>query len=189
MVEPIGFLVLGMLLLVLCLVLLFRTDARRLHSPEGTDLPLGELLPRHYKSFAVVEKQLWSATRDYANTQAWENGWLNLRDTERELIQDYLKNLRSDFLCGRRIFGAILLHSASAKVLAGLEMERIRIELAFHFYYAVMALGLRTGRISVTLLTRLTDVVTILSHDIRTVVRALEREGDVALLNRIVRGA
>jgi hypothetical protein len=31
--------------------------------------------------------------------------------------------------------------------------------------------------------------VTILSYDIRTVVRALEREGDVALLNRIVRGA
>jgi len=187
MFESPEFLVLALVLFGSLLLLLYRerSEKRRLASEEN--LPIEHRLPRHYRSFAEVEKKLWTATEEYEQKGAWETARLSLRPPELKVVRDYLDGLREDFQRGNRIFLAVIRHSPDSSLLAQLEWQRSKIQVSFQLWYMVVSLRLSTDTISVKELRRPTDIVAALAYQVRTMLSIFEESGNAEFVQRILK--
>jgi hypothetical protein len=187
MVESLGFVVLALLLFASLVWLLYRERADKRRLALEKDLPAELRLPHHYRELGEVEKKLWVATEEFAETASWESTRLSLRPPELQVVRGYLAGLREDFGRGNRIFGAVIIHSPDMALLAQLEWQRVKIELSFQFWYRVISVRLSAKAISITELRRLTDVVATLAYQVRTMLRLLEQSGNADFVQSLLK--
>lgn len=181
------FVLLVILLTVLSMVFLLdqKTMERRLALQE--DLPRERLVPRHYKSFTEVEKQLWQAVQGQQRSEPWENVRFERGEPQFAMALAYVHRLREDFQKGHRIFGQIILHSPEMTLCAQLEWERIKIEWAYYRWCFSIWFHLKTIGISMKELRQLTEVVATLSYRVRTLLHAFEDSGNTEFVDSLLR--
>jgi hypothetical protein len=177
-------LALGLLLFLLRMVLLERSERKRLDSESN--VPLEQRIPQHFKDLRAVESQLWSA-EEYNRVNTWETTRLRLRQTELKVVADYVKGLRADFRRGNNIFAAVILHSPNIRFLRGLEWQRLRLGLTFYLWFIAVSLRLMMNSISVKELRRLTDIVATLAYEVRTILAFLEDAGQGEFVKSILK--
>src|SRR5712692_5908504 len=176
------------ILLALSLISFLRQQKdieRRIASQRNT--PREQLLPRHYKSFTEVEKTLWVAVHKQERSTVWEDVRFKGREPEFKIVRDYIYRLREDFQRGHRIFGQVIIHSPEMKLLAQLEWQRVKIELAYYKWCALAWLRLRTVGISIHDLRRLTEIVATLAYHVRLMLNTFENSGNVDFVDSILR--
>ncbi|SRR5712692_963496 len=189
MVRSMGFVILAAALFASLLILVLREKSEKRRLALEKDLPIEQRLPRHYRSFAEVEKKLWLATEAYEQKGAWENMQLSVRPSELRIVRDYLAGLREDFHRGNRIFGAVILRSPNISFFTQLEFRRLMIQLSFHFWYRVICARLRTRAISVTELRRITDIVASLAYQVRIMLSIFENSGNTDVVQSILKNS
>jgi hypothetical protein len=182
-----GFMILAVALLVSLVLLLQRQHREERRLALEKDLPMERRLPRHYRSFAEVEKRLWLATEAYEQTSTWESKRLNLRSPQLRLLREYLRGLRQDLDRGNRIFGAVIAHSPNTGVLMRLEWQRLQTELSFHLWYSIVSVRLATRAVSVMELRRLTNIVASLAYEVRAMLANFERSGNTDFVEWILK--
>jgi hypothetical protein len=175
-------------LLAISLVLFLRTQRdieRRIASQRNT--PRDQLVPRHYKSFAEVEKILWAAVQQQKSSTVWEDVRFKGREPEFQIVQDYVRRVREDFRRGHRIYGQVIIHSPELKIFAELEWHRMKIEFAYYRWCALMWLRLRTVGISIHELRQLTEIVATLAFRVRSMLNTFENSGNVKFVDSVLR--
>ena len=185
-----------MLSLILAGALLYATFAflkeqqvRERRVAAQRDLPREQLLSHHYKSFVQVESKLWSATAESARTAKWDTARIKFRATELHLAREYVRGLQKDFEIGNRIFSVVIGRSPDVRILRQLEWQRIKIELPYYIWYAVIYFRLWTGWISPIELRRLTEIVATLAYEVRSMWSVIERGGNVDFVESLIRNS
>jgi hypothetical protein len=158
---------------------------RRIFSQRN--IPREHLLPRHYKSFTQVESALWAAVQEHKRSMTWDEVRFTERETEFEIVRDYLDGVRDDFRRGHRIYGQVIIHSPELKMFAQLEWQRVKIELAYYKWCALAWLRLRTRGISIHDLRQLTEIVATLSYRVRSMLTTFENSGNGEFVDSILR--
>jgi hypothetical protein len=182
-----GFSLLALLLTVLMVQFLRQQKALERRIASQRALPREQLVPRHYKSFTEVESKLWQAVREQKRSGTWEELRFTQREPEFHIVREYVHGLREDFQRGHRIFGQIIIHSPEMKLFAQLEWERLKIELAYHFWRSVLGFRLRTVGVSIKELRQLTAIVATLAYRVRTMLTALDDTGNIQFVDSILR--
>jgi hypothetical protein len=121
------FYILLSVLLFASLVVFWRQQndiARRMAAQKNVSRE--ELVPRHYKSFTEVERQLWAAVQEHKLGSDLERVRFKVREPEFQIIRDYVRGVRDDFKRGHRIWGQIIIRCPEGKLLAQLEWQRIK---------------------------------------------------------------
>jgi hypothetical protein len=150
------------------------------------DLPREQLLPRHYKSFVELENKLWAATEEGERSK-WDTGSIRLRPPEAKFVRDYVRGLRSDFAQANRIFSVVIGCSPRAEILIEMERHRLKIEFPYGVLCAVVRLRLWTNRVSMKELRLLTEFVSTMAYEVRSILGVLEGEGRVEFVETLLR--
>jgi len=176
------------ILLALSLIFFLRQQKdieRRIASQRNT--PREQLVPRHYKSFAEVDKTLWVAVQQQNRSTVWDDVRFKGQEPGFQIVQDYVRRVREDFRRGHRIFGQVIIHSPEMRLFAQLEWQRVKIELAYYKWCALAWLRLRTIGISVHDLRQLTEIVATLAFRVRSMLNTFENSGNVEFVDSILR--
>ena len=179
-------LILAGALLYITFVYLKQQNARERRIETQRDLPREQLLPHHYTSFVEVENKLWAATAEGARTD-WDTTRIRLRAAERQLVRDYVQGLQKDFEVGNRIFAVVMGHSPEVKMLRQLEWQRIKIEFPYHTWRVWICLRLWMGQVSPGELRHVTEIVSTLAYEVRSMLNVFERGGNVDFVEYLVR--
>ena|SRR2546423_9835496 len=179
----------AVVLLALTLLFLRQQKLQQRRISTQKDLPLEQLVPRHYQSFTKLENELWIATNEQQRAGTWDTQRLKLNPPQFQVVNHYLSGLREDFQCGHRIFGQVILHSPEMTLFTQLETERLRIEFAYYFWYAVVRCRLSTTGICIRELRRLTETVATLAQRVRTILNVLERSGNLEAIDSILKNS
>jgi hypothetical protein len=150
------------------------------------DLPREQLLPRHYKSFVELENTLWT-TSEEAQRSKWDSGRIRLRPRETELVRNYVQGLRKDFVQANRIFSVVIGRSPTAEILIQMERHRLKIELPYYALYAVVCIHLCRNRVSMKELRLLTEYVSTIAYEVRSILSTLEELGRVEFVETLLR--
>jgi len=180
-------LILAGALLHITFAYLKQQNARERRLAAQRDLPREQLLPRHYKSFVEVENKLWAATVEGARTAEWDTTQIKLRPAELRLAREYVQGLQKDFEVGNRIFAVVIGHSPEVKMLRQLEWQRIKIEFPYHTWRVWICLRLWMGQVSPGELRHLTEIVSTLAYEVRSLLNVFERGGNVDFVEYLVR--
>ena len=180
-------LILAGALLYITFAYLKQQNARERRLAAQRDLPREQLLPRHYKSFVEVENKLWAATAEGARTAEWDTTQIKLRPAELRLAREYVQGLQKDFEVGNRIFAVVIGHSPEVKMLRQLEWQRIKIEFPYHTWRVWICLRLWMGQVSPGELRHLTEIVSTLAYEVRSLLNVFERGGNVDFVEYLVR--
>jgi hypothetical protein len=176
------------ILLFIALIAILREDtARERRVVTQRDMPREQLLPHHYHSFVEVENKLWAATAEDARTAKWDTTLLKLRTVELQLVGEYVQGLQRDFKTGNRIFAVVVSRCPEAEIFRRLEWQRIKIELPYHGWRALIRFHLWTGRVSPMELKHLTQVVATLAYEVRRILDAIEQAGHVDVVESLLR--
>ena len=178
---------LAIALLYITFVYLKQQNARERRMETQRDLPREQLLPHHYTSFVEVENKLWAATAEGARTANWDTARIKLRNAELQLVCEYVQGLQEDFAIGNRIFAVVIGHSAEVKMLRQLEWQRIKIEFPYHTWRVWICLRLWMGQVSPGELRHLTEIVSTLAYEVRSLLNVFERGGNVDFVEYLVR--
>jgi len=185
------FQVISVLLPLLCCVLMVRlwfrqkTLERRIVAQK--DLPRERLVPRHYQSFTQVEHKLWAATQEKGRGGIWENMKFTPKQTEFEIVREYVCGLREDFRRAFNIYGQVIIHSPEVGIFALLEWHRVKSEFAYYRWLFWAWLRLRTVGISIHDLRELTEIVATLAYRVRSMLNTFENSGNVEFVDSILR--
>jgi hypothetical protein len=180
---------LGIVLLVSLILFLRQQKAQTRRIIAQQDVPCDQLVPRHYKSFTVIETDLWKATNDLREARAWDAVRFGHHLHDFEILHNYLRGLRQDFQQGNRIFGRVISHSPEMEMFAQLEAERCRIEVSFYIWYALACFRLRTSGISIKELRHLTQIIATLAHRVRIFLNTLEHSGGLDAVDSILKNS
>ncbi|SRR6266404_145116 len=176
------------ILLFSALIATLREDgARERRVVTQRDLPREQLLPRHYKSFADIEKRLWNATEDRQRTTDWDRTKIKLRPAELQVVGEYVQGLQRDFKIGNRIFAVVVSRSAEVTIFRQLEWQRIKIELPYHGWRTLIRFHLWTGCVSPMELKQFTQVVATLAYEVRRMLNAIEQAGHADVVESLLR--
>jgi hypothetical protein len=179
-------LILVIVFLFLMFLFLKQQKAQERRIATQRDLPREQLLPRHYKSFVEVENRLWTATEEGERSK-WDTGSIRLRPPEAKFVRDYVQGLRKDFAQANRIFSVVIGRSPSAEILIQMERHRLKIELPYCALCAVVRLRLWTNRVSMKELRLLTEFVSTMAYEVRSILGVFEREGRVEFVETLLR--
>ena len=163
--------------------------ARERRIEKQRDLPRGQLLPHHYRSFVEVENKLWAATAEGARTATWGRTRMKLRAAELQLARDYVQGLQKDFEIGSRIFAVVISRSPDVRILRQLEWQRIKIEFPYYTWRALICFRLWTGQVSPSELRRLTEIVATLACEVRSMMNVFERVNNVDFVESLLRNS
>src|SRR5438876_5207190 len=169
--------VLVILLLYAVIALLREEKAWERRRATQRDLPRELLLPRHYKSFVVIEKKLWEATEASQRTPDWEKTRIKLRTAELQAVREYVQGLREDFVQGNRIFSVVIGRSPDEQILKDLEWHRLKIEFPYYALLALVRFRLRMDRVSPRELQHLTQAVATMAYEVRSMLQVFENGG------------
>lgn len=150
------------------------------------DLPREQLLPRHYKSFVEVENTLWTTTEE-AQRSKWDSGMIRLRPRETGLVRNYVQGLQKDFAQANRIFSVVIGRSPTAEILIQMERHRLKIELPYYALYAVVRMYLWRNRVSMKELRLLTEYVSTIAYEVRSILGTLEELGRVEFVEALLK--
>ena len=179
--------ILAVLLIFAVIALLREEKARERRRATQRNLPRELLLPRHYKSFVDIEKQLWEATAASQRIDDWETTRIKLRGAELQAVRDYVKGLREDFAQGNRIFSVVIGRSPDEKILKQLEWHRVKIEFPYYASLALVRFRLRTDRVSPKELQHLTQAVATMAYEVRSILQVFENGGHADFVESLLR--
>jgi hypothetical protein len=178
--------ILATLLIFAILSCLKEENAREHRKIIQRDVPRELLLPRHYKSFVEIEKQLLTASDDSQRAD-WESARIKLRADQLRVVREYVRGLREDFERGDRIFSIVIGRSPNGEILKQLEWHRLRIEFPYYFSLAVVRSRLCTDRVSPRELQRLTHAVAMMAYEVRSMLTVLENGGHGKFVESVLR--
>jgi hypothetical protein len=178
---------LAIILFLSAVIYLKEQKAQQHRAATQRDLPRELLLPRHYKSFVEVEKKLWAAAEESERSAQWDIGKIRLRATEAQLVREYVQGLRQDFAQGNRIFSVVIGRSPNVRILKELEAHRLKIEFPYYALCLLVRLRLWTHRVSLRELRRLTEVVSTMAYEVRSMVNVFEQSGHVDFVEALLR--
>lgn len=179
--------ILALLLIFAILSNLKEERAREHRKVIQRDVPRELLLPRHYKSYVEIEKQLLAARENSIPDGEWETTKIKLRAEELSVVRDYVKGLREDFERGNRIFSVVVGRSPNAEILKQIEWHRLKTEFPYYVSLAVVLFRLHMDHVSPRELQRLTHAVATMAYEIRTMLNVLENGGRGDFVESVLR--
>jgi hypothetical protein len=182
-----GFLIFPFALIACLLYLAYRERRDHRRVTLERNLPRDHRLPRHYRSFGEIENRLWVAMDASGPINDWQSAKLRLPPSEVRLVRDYVRGLWEDFDRGNRVYSAVICRAPEMSILAPLEWQRLRIQVAFRLWYFVITIRLRMRSVSMTELRRLTDIIATLAYHVRTMLATFERSGNIDLVDSILK--
>ena len=180
--------ILVLVFLFLLFAYLRQQKAQERRAAYQKDLPREELLPHHYKSFVQIENTLWANTRE-SERHKWDTEVMILQDSELHLVRQYVDGLRSDFARANRIFSAIIIRSPDEKVLIQLERQRLKIEFPYYAVCALVRFRLWRKRVAITELRLLTELVSTIANEVRSMLNVFEQSGRTEFVERLLRNS
>src|SRR6266567_3260215 len=174
------------LLFLALIYFLIEQHAQERRIATQQDVPREELLPRHYKSFVEVENRLWAATEERERPR-WDTGTIRLRQPEAEIVRDYVRGLQKDFARANRIFSVVIGRSPSAEILIQMERHRLKTELPYYALRVLVCLRLWMNRVSMKELRLLTDFVSTMAYEVRSMLKVFEQSGRVEFVETLLR--
>jgi hypothetical protein len=184
-----GFCILPLALCASLIYLLYADWREKRRVELEKDLPRDHHLPRHDRSFLMIEKKLWDAMEPLGRTDRWFSATFRLPTPEVKFVRAYLRDLREDFDRGNRVYAAVVRQIPEMSMLARLEWRRLRINCSFQVRYRIVSIRLVTQRLSVHELYQLSDVVATFAYHVRRMLNILEESGNAEYVESILKSA